>query len=182
MGSVRGWGGGDGGGALFGKGAPVLNAQPTDLESVQGVIRVKSDPSHSLSWKAACAKMGATPITCHGHNDQVAAKNNPDLTNSGVGGVQMAEVEVDTETGVVQVKKMVAVQDCGLIIDVKLAESSVLGGLIMSISTALFEEKVMDSNTGRMLNADMEFYRLAGVNDNPELVLHMMTVKCCDQP
>ena len=167
--------------ALFAKVAPVLNAQPTDLESVQGVIRVKSDPSHSLSWKAACAKMGATAITCHGHNDQVAAKNNPDLTNSGVGGVQMAEVEVDTETGVVQVKKMVAVQDCGLIIDVKLAESSVLGGLIMSISTALFEEKVMDSNTGRMLNADMEFYRLAGFNDIPELVVHMMTGKGYDE-
>ncbi len=167
--------------ALFAKVAPALNAQPADLESVQGVIRVKSDPSHSLSWKAACAKMGATPITCHGHNDQVAAKNNPDLTNSGVGGVQMAEVEVDTETGVVQVKKMVAVQDCGLIIDVKLAESSVLGGLIMSISTALFEEKVMDSNSGRMLNADMEFYRLAGFNDIPELVVHMMTGKGYDE-
>jgi len=88
---------------------------------------------------------------------------------------------VDTETGVVQVKKMVAVQDCGLIIDVKLAESSVLGGLIMSISSALFEEKVMDSNTGRMLNADMEFYRLAGFNDIPELVVHMMTGKGYDE-
>src|SRR4030088_363587 len=93
----------------------------------------------------------------------------------------MAEVEVDTETGVVQVKKMVAVQDCGLIIDVKLAESSVLGGLIMSISSALFEEKVMDSNTGRMLNADMEFYRLAGFNDIPDLVVHMMTGKGYDE-
>jgi xanthine dehydrogenase YagR molybdenum-binding subunit len=167
--------------ALFAKVAPALNAQPADLESVGGVIRVKSDPTHSLSWKAACAKMGATPITCHGHNDQVAAKNNPDLTNSGVGGVQMAEVEVDTETGIVQVKKMVAVQDCGLIIDVKLAESSVLGGLIMSISSALFEEKVMDSDSGRMLNADMEFYRLAGFNDIPELVVHMMTGKGYDE-
>lgn len=167
--------------ALFAKVAPALNAEATDLESVQGVIRVKSDPSHSLSWKDACARIGATPITCHGHNDQVAAKNNPDLTNSGVGGVQMAEVEVDTETGVVRVRKMVAVQDCGLIIDLKLAESSVLGGLIMSISTALFEEKVMDSNSGRMLNADMEFYRLAGFNDIPELVVHMMTGKGYDE-
>jgi xanthine dehydrogenase YagR molybdenum-binding subunit len=167
--------------ALFAKVAPALNAQPGDLEGVQGVIRVKSDPSHSLSWKAACAKIGATPITCHGHNDQVAAKNHPDLTNSGVGGVQMAEVEVDTETGIVQVKKMVAVQDCGLIIDLKLAESSVLGALVMSISSSLFEEKVMDATTGRMLNADMEFYRLAGLNDIPELVVHMMTGKGYDE-
>src|SRR5437870_1665048 len=107
--------------ALFAKVAPALNAQPGDLEARDGMIRVKSDPSRSLSWKEACSKIGATPITCHGHNDQAAGKNKPDLTNSGVGGVQMAEVEVDTETGIVKVTNMVAVQDCGLVIDPKMA-------------------------------------------------------------
>src|SRR4029077_16677589 len=96
-------------------------------------------------------------------------------------GVQMAEVAIDTETGIVKVTKMVAVQDCGLIIDVKMAESSVLGALIMGISYSLFEEKVMDPTTGRMLNADMEFYRLAGLNDIPELKVHMMTGKGYDE-
>src|ERR1700758_4630590 len=160
--------------ALFAKVAPALNAQPDDLEARDGRVHVKSAPSRSLSWKEACSKIGATPITCHGHNDQAAAKNKPDLTNSGVGGVQMAEVEVDTETGIVTMKKMVAVQDCGLIIDVRLAESSVMGALIMGISYSLFEEKIMDPTTGIMLNADMEFYRLAGLNDIPELKVHMM--------
>jgi len=167
--------------ALFAKVAPALNAQPDDLEARDGSIRLKTDPSRSISWKEACSKIGATPITCHGHNDQVAAKNKPDLTNSGVGGVQMAEVAVDTETGVVKVTKMVAVQDCGLIIDVKMAESSVMGALTMGISYSLFEEKVMDPTTGRMLNADMEFYRLAGLNDIPELKVHMMTGKGYDE-
>jgi len=167
--------------ALFAKVAPALNAQPGDLEARDGMVRVKSDPSRSLNWKEACSKIGATPITCHGHNDQAAGKNKPDLTNSGVGGVQMAEVEVDSETGIVTMKKMVAVQDCGLIIDVKLAESSVLGALIMGISYSLYEEKVMDPVTGRMLNADMEFYRLAGLNDIPELKVQMMTGKGYDE-
>lgn len=167
--------------ALFAKVAPALNAQPDDLEARDGSIRLKTDPSRSISWKEACSKIGATPITCHGHNDQVAAKNKPDLTNSGVGGVQMAEVAVDIETGVVKVTKMVAVQDCGLIIDVKMAESSVMGALTMGISYSLFEEKVMDPTTGRMLNADMEFYRLAGLNDIPELKVHMMTGKGYDE-
>jgi xanthine dehydrogenase YagR molybdenum-binding subunit len=167
--------------ALFAKVAPALNAQPDDLECKDGRVQVKSDGNRSLAWKEACAKIGATPITCHGHNDQAAAKNKPDLTNSGVGGVQMAEVAVDTETGIVKVTKMAAVQDCGLIIDVKMAESSVLGALIMGISYSLFEEKVMDPTTGRMLNADMEFYRLAGLNDIPELKVHMMTGKGYDE-
>ncbi|PYX42735.1 MAG: xanthine dehydrogenase family protein molybdopterin-binding subunit [Acidobacteria bacterium] len=167
--------------ALFAKVAPALNAQPDDLEARDGSIRVKNDPSHSISWKEACSKIGATPITTHGHNDQVAAKNKPDLTNSGVGGVQMAAVAVDTETGIVKVTKMVAVQDCGLIIDLRMAESSVMGALIMGISYSLFEEKIMDPTTGRMLNADMEFYRLAGLNDIPELKVHMMTGKGYDE-
>jgi len=167
--------------ALFAKVAPALNAQPDDLVAKDGKISLKSDSSKSISWKEACSKIGATPITAHGHNDQAAAKNKPDLTNSGVGGVQMAEVAIDTETGIVKVTKMVAVQDCGLIIDVKMAESSVLGALIMGISYSLFEEKIMDPTTGRMLNADMEFYRLAGLNDIPELKVHMMTGKGYDE-
>jgi xanthine dehydrogenase YagR molybdenum-binding subunit len=93
----------------------------------------------------------------------------------------MADVSVDTETGIVKVNKMVAVQDCGLIIDLKTAESQMHGALIMGISYALYEEKIYDPITGRMLNPDMEFYRLAGIGDIPELVVHMMTGKGYDE-
>jgi xanthine dehydrogenase YagR molybdenum-binding subunit len=165
--------------ALFSKVAPALNVTTDQLECSNGTVRVKSDPSHSLSWKQACSKIGAVPITAHGKNPD--KERPPDLTNSGVGGVQMADVEVDMETGIVQVKKMVAVQDCGLIIDLKMAESSCFGALIMGISYALFEEKIMDQATGRMLNSNMQFYRLAGYNDIPELVVHMMTGKGYDE-
>jgi xanthine dehydrogenase YagR molybdenum-binding subunit len=165
--------------ALFEKVAPALNAKPEELECVDGMVRVKGDSSRSLTWKQACAKLGAMPITVRGKNPDRTKP--PDLTNSGVGGVGMADVEVDMETGVVKVKKMVAVQDCGLIIDLKMAESSCYGALIMGISYALFEEKVMDRTTGRMLNPNMEFYRLAGLSDIPELVVHMMTGKGYDE-
>ena len=165
--------------ALFVKVAPALNAQPADLECVNSTVRVKNDFSRSLNWKQACSKIGARPLTVRGKNPDKSKL--PDLTNSGVGGVGMADVEVDVETGIVKVKKMVAVQDCGLIIDLKMAESSCYGALTMGISYALFEEKVMDQATGRMLNPNMEFYRLAGLNDIPELVVHMMTGKGYDE-
>jgi xanthine dehydrogenase YagR molybdenum-binding subunit len=164
---------------LFAKVAPALNTTPDQLEAKNGTVKVKGDPSRSLSWKEACSKIGAVPITAHGKNPD--KDRPPDLTNSGVGGVQMADVEVDTETGIVKVTKMVAVQDCGLIIDLKTAESSCYGALIMGISYALFEEKIMDQATGVMLNANMQFYRLAGYNDIPELVVHMMTGKGYDE-
>jgi xanthine dehydrogenase YagR molybdenum-binding subunit len=57
----------------------------------------------------------------------------------------------------------------------KTAESQVLGALIMGISYALYEEKHMDPVSGRMLNPNMQFYRLAGLADIPELVVRMMT-------
>ncbi len=122
---------------------------------------VTADPSRSLAWKDACATIGAMPMTVHGKNPDKAEP--PDLTNSGVGGVQMADVSVDIETGIVRVNKMVAVQDCGLVIDLKTAESQCNGALIMGISYSLYEEKMLDPVTGRMLNSDMEFYRLAGM-------------------
>jgi xanthine dehydrogenase YagR molybdenum-binding subunit len=95
--------------------------------------------------------------------------------------VQIAEVAVDVETGVVTLEEMVAVQDCGLIINLKLTESQVYGGLIMGITSALYEEAVYDTKTGRMLNADMEFYRLAGIKDIGKLKVHMMTGKGYDE-
>jgi xanthine dehydrogenase YagR molybdenum-binding subunit len=165
--------------ALFARVAPALGAQPEQLECGNGTVQVKGDSSKSLSWKEACSKLGAMPVTVRGKNPDTSKP--PDLTNSGVGGVQMAEVEVDKETGIVKVRKMVAVQDCGLVVDLKTAESQCYGGLIMGISYALFEEKIMDQGTGRMLNPDMEFYRLAGLSDIPELVVHMMTGKGYDE-
>src|SRR5271167_223542 len=164
---------------LFAKVAPALKAQPGELEAVNTTVRVKSDPSRSLSWKEACSRIGAMPLTVRGKNPDRTKP--PDLTNSGVGGVQMADVSVDTETGIVRVNKMVAVQDCGLVVDLKTAESQVLGALIMGISYALYEEKILDPVTGRMLNPNMEFYRLAGISDIGELKVHMMTGKGYDE-
>ena len=155
---------------LFAKVAPSLGAAPEQLEASGGQIRVKNDPSKSLSWKQATAKLGVTPINALGQNPGPG-----DLNSSGTGGAQMADVSVDTETGLIKVNKMVAVQDCGLIISMKTSESQVYGSLIMGISTTLFEERVMDEATGRMLNPNMEFYKLAGLADIGEMVIHMWT-------
>ncbi len=157
---------------LFQAVAPALGAQPNQLEAVGGQIRVKGDTSKSLAWKRACAKLGVRAIDAAGEqNPQSECK----LIDQGVGGVQIADVSVDTETGIVKINRMVAAQDCGLIISMKTAESQVYGALIMGIASSLYEEKIMDPLTGRTLNADMEFYKLAGIGDVGELVVHMMT-------
>jgi xanthine dehydrogenase YagR molybdenum-binding subunit len=65
------------------------------------------------------------------------------------------------------------VQDCGLIINPKTAESQCYGACTMSICGALYEERVMDQQTGRMLNPNMEFYKLAAIGDIGEIIVFL---------
>jgi xanthine dehydrogenase YagR molybdenum-binding subunit len=82
-------------------------------------------------------------------------------------------VAVDTETGVVRCTQIVAVQDCGLVVNALTCESQVAGGVIMGLNYALFEERIMDRVTGRQVNPDMEFYKLGGMEDMPKIIVHL---------
>jgi xanthine dehydrogenase YagR molybdenum-binding subunit len=164
--------------ALIEKVAPAMNTTPDKLEAVGGKIQEIGKPTNSMTWKQACAKLGTQTIATRGKNPD-AGKGT--LTTGGVGGVQMADVSVDVETGVVKMNNFVAVQDCGLIIDMKTCESQVFGAMIMGVTFALYEEKVMDAQTGKMLNPNMEFYRLAGLADIGNFKVHMMTGKGYDE-
>ena len=155
---------------LFEAVASSMGAPADQLEAVDGRIQVKGNSAKSLTWKAACQKLGVNKISEMGENNQ---RNPGGLNSSGVGGVQMADVSVDTETGTVKVNKAVAVQDMGLVINPKTAESQIHGGCIMGICAALYEERVMDQQTGKMLNSDMEFYKLAGIGDIGEIIVHL---------
>jgi len=155
--------------ALFQKVAAALGTTADQLEVGEQGIGVKGGKP-ILTWRQACSKLGTLPLTMSGKNPGPGT-----LADSGACGVQMADVSVDTGTGIVRINKIVAVQDCGLIIDQKTTMSQVYGCLIMGVGYSLYEEKVMDQNLGRMLNANLEFYRLCGIGDIGELVVHLMT-------
>jgi xanthine dehydrogenase YagR molybdenum-binding subunit len=152
---------------LIAKVAPLIGMPADMVVPSGGKLVAKNDPTKSIAWADACKSIGPQPIVGKGRRDE-------DLMSSDVGGVQMAEVEVDSETGVVTMKKMVAVQDCGTIVNLMAAESQVYGGCIMGITSALYEERIQDPVTGACLNPDMEFYRLAGIKDVGEIQVHMM--------
>jgi xanthine dehydrogenase YagR molybdenum-binding subunit len=155
---------------LFETVAPALGTEPENLEAVGGQIRVKGTPAKSLAWAAACKKLGTNKISEMGVFN---GRNGGNLLTQGAAGVQIADVSVDTETGIVKVNRYVAVQDCGMVINPRLSESQVYGAIIMGISTALFERRLMDPATGRTLNPDMEWYKLAGIGDIGNIVVHM---------
>jgi xanthine dehydrogenase YagR molybdenum-binding subunit len=137
--------------------------EPADLSLADGQLLVKGQVA--MSFKEACRKIGMNPIS-------VIGKSSPGLSSNGVAGVQFVDLSVDTETGAVRLNKIVAVQDSGLIIDKLTWDSQVYGGVIGGLNYGLFEERVMDPISGRMLNPDMELYQLAGASDIPEIVVH----------
>jgi xanthine dehydrogenase YagR molybdenum-binding subunit len=146
--------------------APALGAKMEDLEIGDHRIAVKGDSSRSLSWKDACARLGMSGI-------QATGTWNQDLREGGVGGCQFAEVEVDTETGKVTVIKVVAVQDAGLIINRLTAESQVYGAVIQGIAQAILERRHACDLTGRVLNPNLEEYKLTGPMETPEIEVYL---------
>jgi len=94
---------------------------------------------------------------------------NPEDTSLATFGAQFAEVEVDLDTGVVQVLRVVSVHDCGRIINPTLAESQLEGGVLQGMGYALFEERIMDQALGVQLNPNMHDYRIPTLADVPRI-------------
>jgi xanthine dehydrogenase YagR molybdenum-binding subunit len=161
--------------ALFERIAPALKVTPADLELGVGRVNVKGaaavpSPGRSLTWREACKLLGPTPVSVDGQWER-------GLSAGGTSGVQFADVEVDIETGVTRVRKIVCVQDCGLVLDLKTAETQCHGGIISGLNYAVMEERLLDRNTANMVNPNMEWYLIAGQSDMPDI-----DVVLVDQP
>lgn len=143
-----------------------------DVLFSDGVFSVKGDGGKRLAWKEACAKLPAEGVTATGER----AGNHDDAWKRFTGGAQFAQVLVDTETGLVRVEKIVAVHDCGLVVNALTAESQVQGGVIQGISYALYENRILDRATGNMVNPNVEQYKIVGSLDVPEIEVLFLPV------
>jgi CO/xanthine dehydrogenase Mo-binding subunit len=91
-------------------------------------------------------------------------------------GVQVAEVAVDTETGEVRVEKIVAIHDVGRVINKLGASSQVEGGIIQGVGHTLSEERIVDPETGSILNRTLDAYKVPTIADVPEIVTDLIDV------
>src|SRR5436190_23967899 len=69
--------------------------------------------------------------------------------------------------------RVLALQDCGLVVSRLTAESQVNGGVVGSLNFALYEDRILDRNTGQMVNPNMESYLLAGMSEMPKIEVHL---------
>ncbi len=158
--------GGSGGSTTAASVSPAIhNVCHNALKELREVSDME-DPTGN-HWPTACQKIGIQPLIAQGRWHE-------GLSSRGVGGVQMAEVAVDTATGFVKIKKIVCVQDCGLVVNKLTCESQAYGGVIMGIGYALFEERVMDPLSGVVLNPNFETYKLPGAQDMPEIEIILL--------
>ena len=107
----------------------------------------------------------------------VQAKRVPDYDKSKYltyGGVDVAEVEVDTELGRIHIKRILSVHDCGRPMNPSLVTSQINGGLIQGISFTLFENRLLDPVYGFMVNPNLETYKIAGSREIPEIEVKLV--------
>jgi xanthine dehydrogenase YagR molybdenum-binding subunit len=132
------------------------------LELNNGVIR---GDGKSIDWRDACRLMTDDHVSVTADEDGEFWKR-----PTGSEAVQFAEVQVDVETGAIRVRKVVAIQNVGLPVNRHTIENQICGAVIQGLSFCLFEDRILNRQTGAMVNTDMNMYKIAGPLDVPEIV------------
>jgi xanthine dehydrogenase YagR molybdenum-binding subunit len=150
--------------------APAFGTTPGDLVLVDGEVRSHSGKFAPVSFRRAASKMTASQISAQ-------AKRVPDYAPKKYltyGGVDVAEVEVDTELGRIHVKRVLSVHDCGRPMNPAQTISQINGGIIQGISYTLLENRLLDPVYGLMVNPDLEQYKIIGSREIPQIDVRLV--------
>lgn len=150
--------------------APAFGASAGDLEFADGQVRSKSGKLQGVTFRRAAAKMTTDQIA-------VQSKRVPDYDPGKYltyGGVDVAEVEVDTEVGRIHVRRVLSVHDCGRPMNPAQVISQINGGVIQGISYTLFENRLLDPDYGLMVNPNLEQYKITGSLETPQIEVNLV--------
>jgi xanthine dehydrogenase YagR molybdenum-binding subunit len=148
-----------------------LEAKAEDIVAENRTFRVRTAPDKSIAYADVFRELRRESVF---HGERSGMPNDKFAFNTF--GAHFAEVEVDTETGRIRVVKYVAAHDSGQIINVQTAESQVIGAVTQGLSTAIFEERVMDETTGNPVNPNLRDYKIATSLDIPETTVIFVDV------
>jgi CO/xanthine dehydrogenase Mo-binding subunit len=140
--------------------ARIWEVTPEDVEYRDGMLRHRSDPELRLSFKDLAARLNATGGPILGRATTSERRNGPAFAT------HIVDVEVDPETGKVQVLRYTAVQDAGKAIHPDYVEGQLQGGAVQGIGWAL-NEGYYFSEDGQMLNSTFLDYRMPTALDLP---------------
>jgi carbon-monoxide dehydrogenase large subunit len=148
--------------------ADELEASPEDmvLDLERGQFHVTGAPMPAITWGELAARLQQRDRLAELSAETDFEAERPTFPF----GAHLAVVEVDTETGAVELKRMVALDDAGMIINPMIAEGQVHGGLAAGIAQALFEEVSYDAD-GNPQNASLVTYMMPAATELPSFEL-----------
>jgi carbon-monoxide dehydrogenase large subunit len=144
--------------------ADQLEANPDDmvLDLEHGRFHVAGNPEPALAWSDLATRMDTDGRLAELSAEADFEPSQPTFPF----GAHVAVVEVDTDTGSVQLTRMIAVDDAGTIINPMIAEGQVHGGLAAGIAQALYEELRYDSD-GNPQHANLVTYCFPAATELP---------------
>jgi len=151
-----------------------LEAATADLEIVDGRFRIVGT-DRSLSLSEIAALPSATPERL-----RRAGSYTPDMATY-PNGTHICEVEIDPETGTVQILRYTVVDDFGFTLNPLLLEGQVHGGIAQGVGQALMEKAVYDSE-GQLLSASLMDYCLPRADDFPPIEFETRNVPSTTNP
>jgi carbon-monoxide dehydrogenase large subunit len=158
----------------------LLEAAADDIAFEDGRFRVRgTDRSIGLLEVAARARAEDLPADLEGGLDAVAKFTSPQM--SFPNGCHVCEVEIDPETGLVQVVGYAAVDDVGNVLHESIVEGQVHGGVAQGLGQVLGEQVLYDDQ-GQLLTASFMDYPMPRATDLPALALGHHSVPCANNP
>ena len=159
-----------------------LEASPDDLEYAGGTFSVKGSPDKAMPLAAIAFEAFTAHNLPDGLEPNLEAQVTYDPPNfSWPFGTHMCAVEVDTETGHVEVLKYVAVDDCGVQVNPMIVDGQVHGGVVQGIGQALWEEAVYDTD-GNLKSSTLAEYLVPAASDVPSITTgHTVTASPTNQ-
>jgi len=145
---------------LLDQAAKLLECRVDEVEFDQGRFSLRQDPGQQVSLRRVAAQ-ATEPLVVSVYEDYPYPEHISYLC------AQVAEVEVDPDTGAVRVHRVVTAHDVGTIINPIMHQGQIDGATIMGMGQGIMEELVMDG--GKVTNNNLGDYKLPSIKDIPEL-------------
>ncbi len=156
--------------------AEMLQVAASEIELSNGFAQLRDQPEKRKSFRELAFRAAGMPgVSMAGGMTpglEHTAYFTPDQSTYS-NGTHVAEVEVDIETGGVEILRYVVMHDCGNVINPMVVEGQVQGGVAHGVGNALFEKMLYDDNA-QPLNMNFGEYLLPGSTDVPSVELHHM--------
>jgi carbon-monoxide dehydrogenase large subunit len=152
----------------------LLEAAEADIDYAAGQFRIAgTDRAISLFAVADAAKAAGEPLD---------SKARIEVPQSFPNGCHICEIELDPETGILDIARYSAVDDCGVPLDPVLVEGQVQGGIAQGIGQALYEDAVYDSVTAQLLAGSFMDYTMPRADTVPDVRGELHPVPCRTNP